>query len=56
MNDMRSRIRASLGADWPEHIRAILTRLETGSDILYTSNFHRDHREAQRAGRHGRKL
>ena len=43
--------RASLGADWTEHIRAILTRLETGSDILYTPNFHRDHREAERAGR-----
>ena len=40
---------ASLGADWPEHIRAILTRLEIGSDI-HTSNFHRDHREAERAG------
>jgi hypothetical protein len=28
----------ALGADRTEHIRAILTRLETGSDILYTPN------------------
>jgi len=43
--------RASLGARRTEHICAILTRLETGSDILYSPNFHRDHREAERAGR-----
>jgi hypothetical protein len=41
--------RASLGADWTEHIRAILAHLEIGSDI-HTPNFHRDHREAERAG------
>ena len=43
--------RASLAADQTEHIHAILTRLETGSDILPTPNFHHDHRKAERAGR-----
>ena len=28
-----------------------LKRLETGSDILHTPNFHHGHREAERAGR-----
>jgi len=40
-----------LGADRAEQIRASFKRLETGSDILHTPNFHRYHREAGRAGR-----
>lgn len=40
-----------LGTDRAEQIRASFKRLETGSDILHTPNFHRYHREAERAGR-----
>jgi len=34
-----------------KHICASLKRLETGSNILHTPNFQRDHREAERASR-----
>jgi hypothetical protein len=40
-----------LGADRAERARATVMRLETGSGILHTPNFHRDHREAERASR-----
>jgi hypothetical protein len=43
-----SRLRSGSGGT--DSVRA-LSSLETGSDILHTPNFQRDHREAERPGR-----